>query len=113
LSSYRAPWWLPGGHLQTLYGALGPAPRVAWRRERWDTPDGDFIDLDWADGAGGPLVVLFHGLEGGSSSPYARRICGSTWVRPQAVTNSAARRVSSIRYDMVASIRCCSSVGQL
>jgi predicted alpha/beta-fold hydrolase len=74
LSSYRAPWWLPGGHLQTLYGALGPAPRVAWRRERWATPDGDFIDLDWADGAGGPLVVLVHGLEGGSSSPYARRI---------------------------------------
>jgi predicted alpha/beta-fold hydrolase len=74
LSPYQAPWWLPGGHLQTLFGALGPAPRVAWRRERWDTPDGDFIDLDWADGAGGPLIVLFHGLEGGSSSPYARRI---------------------------------------
>ncbi|MGH8708423.1 MAG: YheT family hydrolase [Burkholderiales bacterium] len=74
MSPYRAPWWLPGGHLQTLYGALGPAPRVAWHRERWDAPDGDFIDLDWADGAGGPLVVLFHGLEGGSSSHYARQV---------------------------------------
>ena len=72
---YEAPWWLPGGHLQTLAGALGPAPRIAWRRERWDTPDGDFIDLDWASAAGGgPLVALFHGLEGGSSSHYARRI---------------------------------------
>jgi len=77
VSSYTAPWWLPGGHLQTIYAALVPAPRVAWRRERWDTPDGDFIDLDWAGGEenpGGPLIALFHGLEGSSSSPYARAI---------------------------------------
>jgi predicted alpha/beta-fold hydrolase len=79
---YRAPWWLPGGHTQTLYAALAaPRPRVDYRRERWDTPDGDFIDLDWAenqdrgsrieDRAETPLVVLFHGLEGCSRSPYA------------------------------------------
>src|SRR3970282_1420090 len=81
LSPYRAPWWLPGGHLQTLYGALGPAPRVAWRRERWDTPDGDFMALDGADGGGGPLVALFHGLEGGSSSHYARKIAAQAQAR--------------------------------
>ena len=50
-------------------------PAVSYRRERWDTPDGDFVDLDWADGgsagAGKPLVVLFHGLEGNSRSHYA------------------------------------------
>jgi predicted alpha/beta-fold hydrolase len=47
---YSAPWWLPGGHAQTLYAALVvPRPRVAYRRERWDTPDGDFIDVDWVD----------------------------------------------------------------
>lgn len=75
MTPYRAPWWLPGGHLQTIYGAFGPAPRVAWRRERWDTPDGDFIELDWAgDGGPGPLVALFHGLEGGSGSHYARKL---------------------------------------
>lgn len=73
MKPYQAPWWLPGGHLQTVYAALAPAPRIAWRRERWETPDGDFIELDWA-GAGGPLLALFHGLEGGSSSHYARRI---------------------------------------
>ena len=73
LSPYKAPWWLPGGHLQTIAGALAPAPRIAWRRERWETPDGDFIDLDWA-GSGGPLLALFHGLEGSSASPYARAI---------------------------------------
>ena len=49
-SSYRAPVWLPGGHLQTLYPALcAPRPKVHYRRERWDTPDGDFIDLDWLE----------------------------------------------------------------
>jgi predicted alpha/beta-fold hydrolase len=71
---YRAPWWLPGGHLQTIAAALAPAPRIAWRRERWDTPDGDFIDLDWAGAGAGPLVALFHGLEGSSASSYARAI---------------------------------------
>jgi len=81
LSPYRAPWWLPGGHLQTLYGALGPAPRVAWRRERWDTPDGDFIELDWSGGDAGPLVALFHGLEGGSGSHYARKLAAAAAAR--------------------------------
>jgi len=75
--TYEAPWWLPGGHLQTLYAALAPAPRIAWRRERWDTPDGDFIDLDWIgheEGNARPVLAIFHGLEGSSASPYARAI---------------------------------------
>jgi hypothetical protein len=43
-----------------------------WRRERWETPDGDFIDVDRLPGAAGaPLVAVFHGLEGGSGSHYA------------------------------------------
>lgn len=76
-STYRAPAWLPGGHAQTIYPArLVPAPRVAYRRERWDTPDEDFIDLDFAlpepPAADAPILVLFHGLEGDSSSHYAR-----------------------------------------
>ena len=72
--TYRAPAWLRGGHLQTMYPALflrGVRPR--YRRERWDTPDGDFIDLDFLDGApaAAPRVAMFHGLEGSSSSHYA------------------------------------------
>ena len=87
MNRYHAPAWLPGngalgGNLQTIWPALiarrfhGPAP--AYRRERWSTPDGDFIDLDWQtpnhplpDGRR-PLLVLFHGLEGSSSSHYAQ-----------------------------------------
>jgi hypothetical protein len=72
---YRAPRWLPGGHLQTLWPLLLKTPVPAYRRERWDTPDGDFIDLDWLDGPpDAPLVVLFHGLEGDSQSHYARAL---------------------------------------
>jgi predicted alpha/beta-fold hydrolase len=75
-SSYRAPAWLPGGHLQTLYAALlAPRPRVSYRRERWQTPDGDFVDVDWVSGSQTvPLVVLFHGLEGCSTSHYAHAL---------------------------------------
>jgi predicted alpha/beta-fold hydrolase len=93
LLGYAAPWWLRGGHAQTIYASLfAPRPRVAFRRERWETPDGDFIDLDFVEhrdrvsGVGGrgqstltsneppenaPLLVLFHGLEGSSRSHYA------------------------------------------
>lgn len=74
---YQAPFWLPGAHLQTIWSAkMARAGRAhaVWRRQRWDTPDGDFIDLDWLDGANpaSPLLVLFHGLEGSSDSHYAQ-----------------------------------------
>ncbi|MGI4856365.1 MAG: hydrolase [Janthinobacterium lividum] len=77
---YAAPFWLPGGHLQTIVPALfARLPAVSYRRERWDTPDGDFIDLDWLvedapPAPHAPLLVLFHGLEGNSDSHYARAI---------------------------------------
>lgn len=76
-SSYVAPGWLPGGHLQTIVPArFMRLPDVEYRRERWDTHDDDFIDLDFAmpepaaDDAA--VLVLFHGLEGDSQSHYAR-----------------------------------------
>lgn len=70
--SYRAPAWLPGGHAQTIYAKAIRMRPPAYRRQRWDTPDGDFIDLDWIERCdGAPLVALFHGLEGNSRSHYA------------------------------------------
>ncbi len=70
---YVAPAWLPGGHLQTIYTSLIiSVPPVTYRRERLELDDGDFLDFDWVDGTPGqPVVVLFHGLEGDSSSHYA------------------------------------------
>ncbi|WP_428002742.1 YheT family hydrolase [Acidovorax sp.] len=77
---YTAPRWLPGGQLQTIWPALysrrafGASPR--YRRERWATPDGDFVDVDFLDdgvapGTKRPLLVVFHGLEGSSRSHYS------------------------------------------
>ena len=72
---YRSPGWLPGGHAQTIWPLLIKGPLPPYRRERWTTPDDDFIDLDWIAGNGAtPCVVLFHGLEGSSRSHYARRL---------------------------------------
>jgi uncharacterized protein len=63
------------GHLQTIAAALRPPPPVALARERWETPDGDFIDVDFAGDESLPrLAVLLHGLEGCSDSHYARLI---------------------------------------
>ena len=74
----RAPWWLPGGNAQTIWAALHArrhtGPPLAWRRERWTTPDADFIDVDHLEGtpADAPRhLVLFHGLEGTRNSQYA------------------------------------------
>lgn len=74
---FASPLWLPGGHAQTIIPArLLPLPDVSYQRERWDTPDSDFIDLDHAlpapVAATAPLLVLFHGLEGDARSHYAR-----------------------------------------
>ena len=74
VSRYSAPCWLPGGHLQTIYAyGLRQTINFSYRRERWETPDGDFIDLDWLDPSpeSSTLVVLFHGLEGSSRGHYA------------------------------------------
>ena len=77
MKPYRAPWWLPGGHLQSIYPSLRPPPRVSLQRERWRAPDGDFVDVDFAgDPAAERLLVLFHGLEGCSNSHYARAFAG-------------------------------------
>jgi uncharacterized protein len=75
LTPFSSPWWLPGGHLQTIVPSLLRPRRVELRRERWDTPDGDFIDVDFAGAPGAARsLVLFHGLEGCSDSHYARAI---------------------------------------
>jgi predicted alpha/beta-fold hydrolase len=82
--AYRAPLWLPGGHLQTIYPALCIAkPPVVYRRERWDTPcDQDFIDVDLVSAAPErPCVLLFHGLEGSSDSHYARSLMAAVAAR--------------------------------
>jgi predicted alpha/beta-fold hydrolase len=73
---FKAAWWLPGGHSQTLWRRLSPPAGIAHHRQRLELNDGDFIDIDWAAGSGyeehasETIVVILHGLCGCSSSPY-------------------------------------------
>jgi predicted alpha/beta-fold hydrolase len=74
-STFRPAWWLRHRHAQTIwrrvFGRISPVP---YRRERLETPDGDFLDLDWLAGRpttpDTPLVVVLHGLEGSSQAKY-------------------------------------------
>jgi len=97
---YKAPFWLPGGHLQTIIASLlSTGSEVKYRRERWELNDGDFIDVDWAEklaenslalsntATSGrleqqkPIVVVFHGLEGNSQSQYAKSLMGAALAK--------------------------------
>lgn len=86
---YTAPAWLPGGHAQTIWSALCARKRHGTakplQRERWATPDGDFMDVDHqrASTRTRPMLVLFHGLEGSSESHYAQAF--ADWAAAQDV----------------------------
>ena len=69
-STYRPPWGLANGHLQTILPVLfRRVPLITRERERIATPDGDFLDLDWnRDHRSQSLVIITHGLEGNSSN---------------------------------------------
>lgn len=66
-------FWQNAGHIQTVTRALFSKEHLPYTRERIDTPDGDFLDLDWypsPQAADRPLFVFCHGLEGDSASTY-------------------------------------------
>jgi predicted alpha/beta-fold hydrolase len=70
--TYRPAWWVPGPHAQTLWGKLfRRSANFRPRAERWETPDGDFVDIHRLDGpSGAPRLFLLHGLEGTVRSHY-------------------------------------------
>jgi uncharacterized protein len=76
---FVAPWWARNPHVQTMWGKFVRRPPPApTRLERWDTPDGDFVDLVRLDAAtpDAPRLLLLHGLEGGMRSHYAQGMFG-------------------------------------
>lgn len=85
-SSYRSPWFLANGHLQTLL-QMGRILRSAPPTEHREVPlpDGDFVDVEIARPvrATQRLAVVSHGLEGSSRSIQARAVaahlCHEGW----------------------------------
>lgn len=70
---YRPAPWLSNRHLHTVWGRLARRlPAVPHRRERWTTPDDDFLDLIRVDAVdpAAPTFLLLHGLEGSIRSHY-------------------------------------------
>jgi hypothetical protein len=85
---YNPPFFLFNGHLETIYPALFRRVVLAnYTRERIDTPDNDFLDLDWLQKDSNKLVVIQHGLEGSSFRPYIKGM---------------AKALSSQGYDILA-----------
>ncbi len=67
------PFWLRNPHIQTvLPSTLRKVVGLSYTRERIETPDGDFLDLDWSRAEGRSLAILSHGLEGNSHRPYVK-----------------------------------------
>jgi len=81
-SQFRPAWWLASPHLQTLWPYLfRRRPALSLKNERLELPDGDFVDLCWTPSLSGPVVAVFHGLEGSINSPYAGAIMAAIHLR--------------------------------
>ena len=75
-SNYQSPWFLPGGHLQTIIPALfRKVPRVTNEKERLELVDGDFLDLEWCrEGESKRLAILCHGFEANAGASYIQEM---------------------------------------
>lgn len=72
-SDYRAPFLFRNRHVQSIYPTLfRDVKKVAYRRTSIDTPDQDFLDLDWSVVGGDTLAIISHGLEGNSHRAYVK-----------------------------------------
>jgi predicted alpha/beta-fold hydrolase len=82
-SAFSPPWWLANRHLQTILpnSPLRRTQALALRSECLELADGDFLRLEWLDRESGPVVAIFHGLEGSSRSPYIRGVMRALHAR--------------------------------
>ncbi|KAH9854129.1 AB-hydrolase YheT [Lenzites betulinus] len=81
---FRPAWWLRSGHLQTGYCVMGDfskVDRVEYDRTLLRTLDGGTIGIDSTPPAqertlkdDTPIIVVLHGLTGGSHESYVRSI---------------------------------------
>lgn len=71
--NYEPPLAYFSSHIETIFPALFRRVKdVKYQRERIETPDEDFLDLDWIKGNSKKLVIISHGLEGNSTRPYIK-----------------------------------------
>lgn len=73
-SSYNPAIPFKSSHFNTIYRTLFHKLDVDYHRERMETSDGDFMDLDFSRVGSKRLVVILHGLEGSSESKYMQAL---------------------------------------
>ncbi|WP_339753463.1 YheT family hydrolase [Algoriphagus aquimarinus] len=73
-STYQGPpAYLFNGHLETIIPSIfRKVSEVSYKREKIDTPDGDFLNLDWSNLGSSKLLIISHGLEGDSERHYVK-----------------------------------------
>jgi predicted alpha/beta-fold hydrolase len=70
---YKPPIFYFNGHLETILPSIWrKVEGVSYEREKVNTPDGDFLNLDWSRVGSNRLLIVSHGLEGDSQRHYAR-----------------------------------------
>ncbi len=67
---YQPPFIFKSGHFNTIFRTLFTFPKLEYNRKRINTPDNDFIDLDFIYTGSNKLIIIVHGLEGSSFSKY-------------------------------------------
>lgn len=87
-ATYTPPFLLRNGHIQSIYPSLFRKTITPnYRREILETPDSDFLEVDWLQMGNKRLVILTHGLEGHSRRPYM---------------NGMANYAASLNWDILA-----------
>lgn len=85
LRSYFPTPWLPGPHLNTLFASLfrGAPASVGFTRTWLPLSDGGIVTLDWSclPRQGQPVLVILHGLTGGSHERYVQWLIAAVSVR--------------------------------
>jgi uncharacterized protein len=72
-NAYKPVKFLQGRHLETILpGLLRQPKRIEPTKEKIDTPDGDFLQLEWYLQGSSTLAILSHGLEGNGDKPYMK-----------------------------------------
>ena len=72
---FRTPLSQFNGNLQTVIPSIfRKVEGISYERERLDTPDGDFLDIDWSKIGSDKIILVSHGLEGNTDRHYIKGV---------------------------------------
>ena len=70
-TDYQPKFPFRNAHLNTIFSSqFRKIKPLSFQRKRIETPDNDFLDIDFLENGSKKIVVLCHGLEGSSTSKY-------------------------------------------